>query len=702
MAKPYRVAAIGLALFLSSLLLLNSWESSAATASSLPAMQPASTPALAGCWIVAEGEAPSDWSAVVTADYITGIVPDGNVIWATSTGGLLRWERDTGSVTQYLSPAIPLPGNSLYDILLHNGKLYISGYGGLAIFDRQATWTQYTAEEIGLEVEYGAHIAMIDDVLWLAADDGIARLYSDGHWEVTSAGEQGLSGKRIEKIVSRENRIYIVVPSGPTAQADRWVMQLQGEEWETVEEPAVRYFEAPGGVLWKGELDGLFTSLDHGNTWELVLEGDGWIYPRAVDADGQLYVSNDDTILVLQDNAVVEKYRFADVGPEVDFVNIIDWDNRGRMWIATDGRGMTMFDGEQWHNWQEGMAGMREDAIRGLAIGEDKLYAGTHGGAGTGGVNIFDFETERWTNFWPGESELSGGGVDGIAIDAQGRVYFPTSEGILDIYDGETWTHIPMPLPKRMILSTSEGLFDQDGNYWVATRNLGLGLWKYDGHEWTVYDIPPDINALTLDREGRFWLGTSGGLVVRDLDGNWLVYTSEQMPLGNGWIEDIAIDQAGRVWIIGYTNLVVFNGQEYQAFKPSVVGASGWGDAVSLDPQGNLWVEAGNGIARFEGKPDIGGFTALTLPPEATIPEQKLKATKTPAPKTPTSTPRATEELSTTETPTPQAQPSPPSSAPWRLPLVIWLCCASGLSLTGLLAGGVVLYLVLRRKRGDR
>src|SRR5512138_3300817 len=34
------------------------------------------------------------------------------------------------------------------------------------------------------------------------------------------------------------------------------------------------------------------------------------------------------------------------------FLNIIERDTQGRMWLATDGHGLLMFDGKEWHNWQ--------------------------------------------------------------------------------------------------------------------------------------------------------------------------------------------------------------------------------------------------------------------------------------------------------------------------------------------------------------
>ncbi len=698
----------------------------------------AATPMPEVQWHIAEGTATSDWDVYLTGSDISGIALDGNILWAASAGGLLQWDRDTGSVTQYLAPRFPLPSNNLSQVLLHADKLYISGYGGLVIFDRENNWTLYTNKDIGLELGYSVPMAFVDDVLWVGTEDGIGQLFPDGHWEITRAGEDTFPNNNIDKIVSREDGVYVVVALGPTVQDERQVWRFADGVWETVDRPLMLYAEAPDGSLWKNEDQTLFKSGDQGLTWDKILEVDRYAQVRAFDSQGRVYVTEDETIYVIDGEHIVETYRFTDVGPELNFTNIIEWDDAGRLWIATDGRGLTMFDGERWYNWQDGMSGMRDDCIRGMVIGEDKLYAGTHSSAGTGGVNVLDLETKQWTNFWPGESELSGGGVDGIAIDNQGRVYFPTSTGVLDIYDGKTWEHVPMPLPERIILSTSEGLFDKEGNYWVGTEGTGLGLWRYDGSKWTTYDIPVNIMALALDQEGRLWVGTSDGLIVRDLDSNWSLYTSDQLPLGDDSIQDIAVDSEGRVWMIGYRMLIAFNGQEYQEFSPSLVGSSYWGDTVTFDSQGNMWVEAGNGIAQFRGKPDIKGFSSLVLSPDGIAPEEKLatdfgeevKPTETPPPPTasdlggevqPTETPPPPTVsdlgggVQPTETPPPptasdlsgEVRPTetpPPSAASPLVPGMLLfggICIASMLCLSCIVVCGLVAYFVIRRKKTE-
>ena len=338
-------------------------------------------------WHMAAENLASDWDVYLTGSDISGIALDGNTIWAASNGGLLQWDRGTGSVTQYLNPRFPLPSNSLSQVLFYKEKLYISGYGGLVIFDREDNWTLYTNEDIGLELSFFVPMAFVDDVLWIGAENGIGQLFPDGHWEIVRAGKGTFPNNNIDKIVPLEDGVYVVVALGPTVYAERQVVRFADGVWEIVDRPLMIYTKAPDESLWKSVDGNLSKSEDQGVTWDEVLEG--YIRPRTFDAQGRLYATDDDMIYVIDDERVVETFRFTDVGPELNYINIIEWDDAGRLWIATDGRGLTMFDGERWYNWQDGMSGMRDDCIRGMAIGEEAFGGwGNRGVTWAGGLGV--------------------------------------------------------------------------------------------------------------------------------------------------------------------------------------------------------------------------------------------------------------------------------------------------------------------------
>ncbi len=588
--------------------------------------QSAVTATLPVTWTLVNADTTGDWLHYASASYIHDILPDGNDIWATTGGGLLRWNRVDHSVRQYLPPQVPLPGTSLHGLLLHAGQLYISGDDGVAIFDRSDNWTTYRTKDIGFEqktgpddvlggVEFGPMV-MVNNELWVGTNQGVAHLMASGRWEIFKPDNPDLLQHYVDRLEERPDGLYVFSSNGGVVgERETMVARLAKGRWTNVDEKVPDYGVAPDGSWWKSKVDGVSKSDNQGKTWRTVYQGGIWPKPAFFDAAGKVYLSNDDAVIVMQNDQVVETYRFSDTGVILEFINLVETDNEGRLWFGTDGLGLTMFDGKRWRNWQPENSPVREDAIRGMDVAAGKVYLGLFGCAGCGGVAIYDVAKDQWTNLFPEDSELSGGGVGGVTLSPQGKLYLPTSEGTLDIYDNGSWKHIKMtPYQSGYLIDSSDGLFDQAGNFWIATD---AGLWGYNGEDWARQLQGSGVTDLALDRDGRMWAATSDGLAVKDLDKKWYFYSSL-----NGYapeldrVERLKIDKAGRIWAVGLTGVVIFNGQEWQSISPEVVDETYWGGDLAFDAQGRAWIATSQGVARFSGQPTIGPFTSLLDRPD--------------------------------------------------------------------------------------
>ncbi len=558
-----------------------------------------------GKWIVAGEDTNGDW-LVYSTPSITAIALDENYIWAASYGGLLRWDRTTGNVLHYLAPQTPLPDNDVDDVILYDGKLYIATETGVAIFDRKDQWTIYKNDDIGLGEDYSKAITVINGAIWVANKTGVA-YQSDGQWQTIKSGQDTFSLEIVSRIVSQQDEIYI---EGAEKLGDREniTYRYADQKWEKFDTNLPEGIVAPDGTRWKNDGKEVFYSKDNGLNWKLVFKWQDYIIPLAVDEQGQLYLATDSDIFVFANNQIVEAYRFTDVGPELNFINIIRLDQSGRLWFATDGRGLTMFDGQRWQNWQpETRNDMRHDGIRGMAVTNEKVYAGGSSALGEGGVMIYDIALDQWSNYWPGESELSGGGVGGIAVNNLGQVYFPTATGILDIYENGEWQHISMKsLSNGSLINTSDGTFDADGNYWLGTD--GIGIWMYDGRQWKVYSIETGdlqsnrVNALAFDMNGQLWAETGSGLAVRCNDDSWKTFQIPTMS-ENILFGDVAIDSQNRIWVTAnFDILAVFNGQDWLTFTSDVIGETIWDEAITFDAMGRAWISTSSGVAIYQGQ----------------------------------------------------------------------------------------------------
>jgi sugar lactone lactonase YvrE len=92
---------------------------------------------------------------------------------------------------------------------------------------------------------------------------------------------------------------------------------------------------------------------------------------------------------VLKDTALEDK-------PVLNYFNIIKADESGRIWFASDGKGLTMYDGHSWYNWQpEISSGMKYGAIRSLAVLGNTVYAGGYISRDKDAVMVFDLEQDK-------------------------------------------------------------------------------------------------------------------------------------------------------------------------------------------------------------------------------------------------------------------------------------------------------------------
>jgi hypothetical protein len=105
--------------------------------------------------------------------------------------------------------------------------------------------------------------------------------------------------------------------------------------------------------------------------------------------------------------------------------------------------------------------------------------------------------------------------------------------------------------------------FDSEGNIWLAVWDplvtgieYGYGLTKFDGTNWTTYNIynsPLTSNTIfniAVDKEDNLWLSTcAGGLVKFDRKETWTVYNIRNSGIAFDSQNLVAIDSFGNKWI---------------------------------------------------------------------------------------------------------------------------------------------------------
>jgi ligand-binding sensor domain-containing protein len=113
------------------------------------------------------------WINYTCGKEINALADDGNILWAGTSGGLVKYNKTTGISTFYNRANSGLPDNIVISIAIDgNGMMWIGTFGGgLAKFDG-INWTTYDPSNSGLP-DYNVRSLAIDEngTKWMACEN---------------------------------------------------------------------------------------------------------------------------------------------------------------------------------------------------------------------------------------------------------------------------------------------------------------------------------------------------------------------------------------------------------------------------------------------------------------------------------------------------------------------------------------------------
>jgi diguanylate cyclase (GGDEF)-like protein len=234
------------------------------------------------------------------------------------------------------------------------------------------------------------------------------------------------------------------------------------------------------------------------------------------------------------------------------------------------------------------------------------------------GLNRHDGHTFKVYRHEPGDAgSLPSSFVWDVEEDQSGNLWVATSAGLarLDRATDRVARIAALPARNARVLR-----FSSDGTVlWVGTRDAGLFRFEVQGGQWRRFahaagddrSLADDrVYALLVDRRGRLWVGTDGGLDRLDEDGMSFTHVPRPAdPASPGEVKVRALleDDAGAIWIGtsagGVSRLDPGTGT-WRSFRADA------GDPGSLahdqvrallqDDEGRLWVGTGDGLDLFD------------------------------------------------------------------------------------------------------
>ncbi|MFH0921048.1 MAG: two-component regulator propeller domain-containing protein [Fibrobacterota bacterium] len=224
-------------------------------------------------------------------------------------------------------------------------------------------------------------------------------------------------------------------------------------------------------------------------------------------------------------------------------------DGFGRLWAGTSD-GALVYDGKDWKRYSRA-DGFLDDNVWDICPDGDRVYVGMR----YAGLCVIEKGVVRCLDRVA--AGLPDRKVTIVVKDGQGVLWVGTEQAGLCGLENEK----PVQLYNR-----ANGL---SGNYIRALicdemkpRYCGTwdgGLDEFDGKVWThINAVPPPVTSLTVDPQGRLWVGTWGGGVFYQSRTGWTDITDRNSGLPDNHVTDIRFTDAGEACIATGQGLAVF------------------------------------------------------------------------------------------------------------------------------------------------
>ncbi len=284
------------------------------------------------------------------------------------------------------------------------------------------------------------------------------------------------------------------------------------------------------------------------------------------------------------DSAAFQSYAERD-GVASDYISGVAFGSGNAVWIATP-RGATFVQGKYWITYTSAH-GLGNTWVNGVAVGKDgKAYFATNGG----GLSVFDGSKRK--TYSTSNSGIPGNYLTTVAVDGKGRVWVGTSGAGVGRLDGDQWTKFAVGS------NYVNGLvLDASGNPWVATDD---GAFFFDGKNWVrltqATGLPTNrVKAVAVAPDGKIWFATENGITAYD-GRRYKTYQATD-GLEDNNVQAISVDSQNRVWAGTGSGLAMFDGTTWKSYTTADGLADNLVTSLAVDARGNVWVGTPHGLS---------------------------------------------------------------------------------------------------------
>lgn len=562
------------------------------------------------------------WTWYRNHNVVQVLAIQGNTVWAGTEAGLVRWERQTGDY-EIIETAAGYPLLGITTLYAHSdGSLWLAGNGVVRLENGTVTYLNDEGELADQDIHRFFELGPNGFFATAGYDaDGIYR-FVDNTWQKAEFDlpNRPLSG--IQAIAAGQGDILAL-----GLGEDGGLIINNGDTWQRLNPDNNLPFTnirdltfGPGDSLWMLDEDsGQIATFDgerFGQAAELMdVVGSTLHYDRA---GSQLWLGTAYDGLWRYDGTELVRFGPADGMPETAIMAITQ-DNDGVLWLGTS-NGLLRFDGETFEPWIIEEAGPPFNAAQQIVSGREgevrfvQLW---------GGDSLAEFS--RTTQDWA-EIDMPSS-VEAIAQDDNGNWLLGTSEGLWrETPTGEFSLLLEAEALPGLITTLSPTSND---DVWIGTE-AGLRVFDLDNSillDDITGEFPPvPIRSLSIVDDDVVLVGTGStdenpAALVVTVEGlvDDVIEAGDIFGEDAAAIESITVDSEGRLWVgtwgDGVWRLDMDDADSWRKFGPDE-GVSGEVLSLAAGPNGIIWVGTWyNGLYRFE--PDAG-WTHIT--PEDGLP----------------------------------------------------------------------------------